>query len=93
MAADVPSACSVCNNAQRSRGFLAQMNRESSIAQRNRAATFDTRGGPRSVGSAAREYPRSPNTRMTADEQLEDDRRDRDRALLGRQTESDDVDA
>ena len=34
-----------------------------------------------------------PMPRMTAGEQLEADRRDRDRALLGRYAESDDVDA
>src|SRR5262245_45017753 len=34
-----------------------------------------------------------PTPRMTAGEQLEADRRDRDRALLGRHAESDDVDA
>jgi hypothetical protein len=34
-----------------------------------------------------------PTPRLTAGEQLEADRRDRDRALLGRQAESDDVDA
>lgn len=34
-----------------------------------------------------------PGPRMTAGEQLEADRRDRDRALLGRHAESDDVDA
>jgi len=34
-----------------------------------------------------------PTPRLTAGEQLEADRRDRDRALLGRHAESDDVDA
>lgn len=34
-----------------------------------------------------------PTPRMTAGEQLDSDRRDRDRALLGRHAESDDVDA
>ena len=34
-----------------------------------------------------------PTPRMTAGEQLEADRRERDRALLGRHAESDDVDA